>query len=83
MTNLTPEEFSAAALKEVYRLRWEIETAYNVLKNRMNLEEFSGIRERLILQDIYCTIWLYNLTMLHLIEVSETRDIHRSVTSMK
>lgn len=75
LTNLTPEEFSAGDLKEVYRLRWGIETAYNVLKNRMKLEEFSGIRERLILQDIYCTVWLYNLTMLHLIEMSETRDI--------
>ena len=75
LTNLTPEEFSADDLKEVYRLRWGIETAYNVLKNRMKLEEFSGIRERLILQDIYCTVWLYNLTMLHLIEMSETRDI--------
>lgn len=75
LTNLTAEEFSADGLKELYHLRWGIETAYNVLKNRMKLEEFSGIRERLILQDIYCTIWLYNLTMLHLIEVSETRDI--------
>ncbi|MDB6354573.1 IS4 family transposase [Trichococcus sp. K1Tr] len=75
LTNLTPAEFSSDDLNEVYRLRWEIETAYNVLKNRMKLEEFSGIRERLILQDIYCSVWLYNLTMLHLIEVSETRAI--------
>lgn len=75
LTNLTPDEFSTKDLKEVYRLRWEIETAYNVLKNRMKLEEFSGFRERLILQDIYCSVWLYNLTMLHLIEVSETKGI--------
>ncbi|PTQ79233.1 DDE family transposase [Trichococcus patagoniensis] len=75
LTNLTPAEFSADDLNEVYRLRWGIETAYNILKNRMKLEEFSGIRERLILQDIYCSVWLYNLTMLHLIEVSETREI--------
>ncbi|PTQ83991.1 DDE family transposase [Trichococcus patagoniensis] len=75
LTNLTPSDFSADDLSEVYRLRWGIETAYNVLKNRMKLEEFSGNRERLILQDIYCTVWLYNLTMLHLIEVSETRAI--------
>lgn len=75
LTNVTPAEFSSDDLNEVYRLRWGIETAYNVLKNRMKLEEFSGIRERLILQDIYCSVWLYNLTMLHLIEVSETREI--------
>lgn len=75
LTKLTPEEFTADELKEVYHLRWGIETTYNILKNRMKLEEFSGIRERLILQDIYCAVWLYNLTTLRLIEISETRDI--------
>ncbi|MFD1415530.1 IS4 family transposase [Oceanobacillus jeddahense] len=75
LTNLSADEFSLEGLKELYRLRWEIETAYNVLKNRMKLEEFSGIRERLILQDIYCCIWLYNLTMIHLMEVNEAYEI--------
>jgi len=75
LTNLTPEEFSLDGLKELYHLRWEIETAYNVLKNRMKLEEFSGIKERLILQDIYCCVWLYNLTMLQIIEGNEATEI--------
>ncbi|GCF92715.1 hypothetical protein NRIC_06060 [Enterococcus florum] len=35
LINLTPEEFSLDGLKEIYRLRREIETAYNILKNRM------------------------------------------------
>lgn len=75
LTNLTPDAFSIEGLKELYRLRWEIETAYNVLKNRMKLEEFSGLRERLILQDIYCCVWLYNLTMILMIEANKARTI--------
>ncbi|OLF30224.1 IS4 family transposase [Staphylococcus sp. 47.1] len=75
LTNLTAEECSMTDLKEIYRLRWSVETAYNILKNRMKLEEFSGVRERLILQDIYCCVWLYNLTMLQIIEGNETTEI--------
>lgn len=74
-TNLSTEEFTLEELKELYRLRWEVETAYNTLKNRMKIEEFSGYRKRLILRDIYCTIWLYNLTMLKIIEVNLTHSI--------
>lgn len=75
LTNLTPDEFSLEGLKELYRLRWEIETAYNVLKNKMKLEEFSGVRERLILQDIYCCVWLYNLTMLLIIDANKAKAL--------
>lgn len=75
LTNLTPDEFPLAGLKELYRLRWEIETAYNVLKNKMKLEAFSGVRARLILQDIYCCVWLYNLTMILIIEANEAKTI--------
>lgn len=75
LTNLTADEFSLDGLRELYRLRWEIETAYNVLKNRMKLEEFSGMKERLILQDIYCCVWLYNLTMIQIIEANEAEEI--------
>ena len=40
LTNLTDDEFDIEALKELYHLRWNVETAYNVLKNRMKIEEF-------------------------------------------
>lgn len=74
LTNLPSDTFSFDALSEIYRLRWGIETAYNILKNRMKLEEFSGVRDRLILQDIYCSVWLYNLTMLQIMEVNEQNE---------
>ena len=75
LTNLTENEFDIDALKELYHLRWNIETAYNVLKNRMKIEEFSGYRETLILQDIFTCIWLYNIIMIRIIEVNEENEI--------
>lgn len=75
VTNLSQDEFDIEALKELYHLRWEIETAYNILKNKMKIEEFSGYRERLILQDIYACIWLYNIIMMRIIEINEENEI--------
>lgn len=75
VTNLSEDEFDIEALKELYHLRWGIETAYNVIKNRMKVEEFSGKRDRLILQDIYTCIWLYNIIMLRIIELNEEYEI--------
>ncbi len=75
LTNLEQSEFDIIALKELYHLRWNIETAYNVLKNRMKLEEFSGYRNQLIRQDIYSCIWLYNIIMMYILEANEQDEI--------
>lgn len=71
ISNLPMDEYSINDLKELYHLRWTIETSYNRLKNRMKLEEFSGFKEILIYQDIYADIWLYNLISLNMIEINE------------
>ncbi len=42
-------------------MRWGIETAYETLKNRLQLENFTGTKPILLLQDIYSTIYLGNL----------------------
>lgn len=75
LTNLTNEEFDLNGLKELYHLRWNIETSYNVLKNKLKLEEFSGYKDRLIRQDIYSTIWLSNLVSLFIIETNLKHEI--------
>ena len=75
LTNLTEEEFDINALKELYHLRWNIETHYNVLKNRMKLEEFSGYKDTLIRQDIFSAIWLSNLISLLIIETNLKHEI--------
>jgi len=46
--------------KELYALRWGIELYYDVLKNRLSLENFTGLTSLAIKQDFYATIFLTN-----------------------
>lgn len=75
ITNLTEDEFDVEGLREIYKLRWEIECEYKVTKARMKLEEFSGYRKELVLQDIYATAWAMNLMTFRIIEVNEKHEI--------
>lgn len=60
-TNLPMEEFNTSEIVYLYRLRWEIETAYNVLKNKLFIENFTGTKPIMIEQDIYATVYLCNV----------------------
>jgi len=60
-TNLPMEEFSTSEIVYLYRLRWEIETAYDVLKNKFFIENFTGTKPIMIEQDIYATVYLCNV----------------------
>ena len=60
-TNLMPTEFTALEIGELYHMRWGIETAYETLKSRLQLENFTGTKPVLLLQDIYSTIYISNL----------------------
>ena len=71
MSNLPEDEYSKDDLKELYHLRWTIETSYNRLKNRMKLENFSGYKSTLIYQDIYADIWLYNIISLEILYAND------------
>ena len=46
--------------KELYAKRWGIETYYDILKNRLSLENFTGKTALAIRQDFYATIFLTN-----------------------
>lgn len=54
--------------KELYFLRWGIETHYGVLKNLMQIEIFSGQSKEALLQDFHATIFTANLQSLLLQE---------------
>jgi hypothetical protein len=60
-TNLTPEEFSTKEIGELCSMRWGIETAYDDLKNKLGIENFTGTKPILLEQDIYATIYLCNI----------------------
>jgi len=46
--------------KELYAKRWGIETYYDLIKNRLNLENFTGLTVLAVKQDFYATIFLTN-----------------------
>ena len=61
VTNLTSDKMSYENIKELYHLRWNIETSYRTLKTQMKLEEYNGYLVDIIKQDIYISVMLYNL----------------------
>lgn len=60
-TNLTEEEISYDELKELYNLRWKIETNYGHLKNNVQIESITSGKKILIEQDIYSQIYVANI----------------------
>ena len=60
-TNLSSSEFTTEEIGQIYSMRWGIETAYDMLKNNLELENFTGTKPTLIEQDIYSCVYLCNL----------------------
>lgn len=61
ITNIFDESFTVGDFKILYFKRWGIEVKYNELKNRMQIENFSGETPIAIEQDFYATMYLSNM----------------------
>lgn len=59
-TNL-PDVYNASVLVELYSKRWRIETGYDFLKNRVQLENLSGITLCAFMQHLYACLLMSNL----------------------
>ncbi|WP_105177090.1 transposase [Clostridium cagae] len=64
ITNIFDEGFSVADFKELYFKRWAIEVKYNELKNKLQIENFTGKTQMAVEQDFYATIYLANMVSL-------------------
>ena len=60
-TNLPRDKVPAECFREIYHIRWRIETAYQTLKDRLQMENFTGTKPVLLEQDIYSTIYVSNI----------------------
>ena len=60
-TNLDESEFSASDISHIYSLRWGVESAFDMLKNHLQIENFTGTKVVLIEQDIFACVYLCNL----------------------
>lgn len=64
VTNLFYEDLSLADFKELYFKRWGIEVKYNEIKNKLQVENFTGQTVIAIEQDFYATMYLANMVAL-------------------
>lgn len=65
LTNLYDEHrYTAEDLKQLYALRWGVETTFGCQKNPLQLEEFSGLTVRAIEQDYMANVLVQNLQRL-------------------
>ena len=59
VTSLLDEvEYPTEIFKDLYYLRWGIETFYGTAKGRLNLENFSGKSVQAVQQDFHATIFI-------------------------
>lgn len=59
-TNLSQNEFSAEDIKEIYRLRWGIETSFRELKYAVGLVNLHSKKLDYIKQEIFARLTVYN-----------------------
>lgn len=62
LTNLPAELFDAKALKELYHMRWGIETSFRQLKYSIGLLDFHSKKVEAIEMEIWARLILYNFT---------------------
>ena len=62
VTNLARDEFDLTELKKMYHMRWDIETAFKVLKYIIGMISFHSKKRNFIQQEIYSAILLHCLT---------------------
>ena len=60
LTNLPRDTFTRKDLKELYRTRWQIETAFRYIKYAFCMVYFHSLKRNFIDQEIYARLIMYN-----------------------
>ena len=60
MTNLDVEEIQYSEMKDLYFKRWNIEKSFEILKNKLQIENIGARTENGVKQEFYACILLYN-----------------------
>lgn len=71
ITNIFDEDFSVQDFKELYFKRWGIEVKYDEIKNKLQIENFTGKTVISIEQDFYATMYLANMVALAKMDANE------------
>jgi hypothetical protein len=65
LTNLNQKQLPIREAGELYFKRWGIETGYDALKSKLQMENFSGKTKIAVEQDFYATVLLLNMAHAH------------------
>ena len=60
ITNLDTKAFSSSEIKELYQMRWGIETAFRELKYTVGLTNFHTKKQENIVQEVFARLIMYN-----------------------
>jgi hypothetical protein len=60
ITNLSEDKFPAERIKEIYHMRWGIETSFRELKYAIGLTSFHSKKAAYIIQEIFARLTMYN-----------------------
>jgi hypothetical protein len=61
VTDITDRRMGVKAFKALYFKRWSIETKYDEIKNKLEVENFSGRTFNAIMQDFFITMYMANV----------------------
>ena len=61
ITSLLDKNITTNDFKKLYFIRWKVEIKYDELKNRLQIENFTGESKVAIKQDFYASIYLSNM----------------------
>lgn len=61
ITDLFDESLTIEHFKSLYFMRWNIETKYNELKSKLEIENFSGRSVEAVKQDFYISMFMSNI----------------------
>ena len=78
ITNLTDKRLGKNAFKKLYFMRWPVETKYDIVKNKLQLENFNSRTIEGIQQDFYATMVLANFAAACAIDVQNEIDNERN-----
>lgn len=61
LSNIPKEIIGTEEMKDMYFRRWQIEIGYDILKNKLHIENFTGRSKITIEQDFYAQIYTFNI----------------------
>jgi len=61
ITTLEDDSLTIDDFKTLYFLRWPVETKYDIVKNKLQIENFTGCSKLAVRQDFYATMYLANM----------------------